>query len=112
VLVAETESGVVGWASYGKFRSRDGYADTVEHSIYVTPAAQGRGAGTALMRALIERARNADLHAIVGGLDGANTASLRFHERLGFRASTPLPQVGRKFGRWLDLVFVTLILES
>jgi phosphinothricin acetyltransferase len=64
------------------------------------------------MRALIEKARKAGIHAIVGSLDSANTASLRFHERLGFRASTPLPQVGRKFGRWLDLVFVTLILES
>lgn len=93
--------------SYGPFRSRDGYAATVEHSIYITLEAHGRGIGTELMLALIEHARGAGVHAIVGGLDGANEGSLRFHQRLGFTASTPLPAVGRKFGRWLDLVFVT-----
>ena len=112
VLVAtDGHHRVVGWASYGPFRSRDGYAATVEHSIYITPEAHGRGTGTELMLALIDHARGAGVHAIVGGLDGANEGSLRFHQRLGFTAATPLPAVGRKFGRWLDLVFVTLVLE-
>lgn len=113
VLVATDEHHrVVGWASYGPFRSREGYAATVEHSVYVTPETQGHGAGTALMEALIGHARAAGIHAMVGGLDGANEGSLRFHRRLGFRAATPLPEVGRKFGRWLDLVFVTLLLDA
>lgn len=112
VLVAIVAGAVVGFATYGPFRTRAGYALTVEHSVYLDSAHQGQGTGTALMQALIARARDAGLHVMVGGIDGANEGSLRFHERLGFTAATPLREVGRKFDRWLDLVFVQLVLAD
>mgnify|MGYP000847508595 FL=1 len=108
VLVADDSGEVLGYASYGTFRDREGYAATVEHSVYVSPAAQGRGVGGLLMAELIEHARGAGIHVMVGGLDGDNEGSLRFHERLGFTALPPLREVGHKFGRPLDLVFVQL----
>lgn len=106
VLVAVEDGVVVGFASYGPFRFRAGYANTVEHSVYLDSSHQGRGTGTSLMETLIERARHAGVHVMVGGIDGANAGSLRFHARLGFTATTALREVGRKFDRWLDLVFV------
>ncbi len=112
VLVAEIGGEVAGFATYGPFRSRAGYALTVEHSVYLAPRHQGHGAGTALMQELIGRARAAGIHVMIGGIDGANAGSLRFHERLGFAAATPLREVGRKFGRWLDLVFVQLVIAD
>jgi phosphinothricin acetyltransferase len=111
VLVAEGEAGAVaGFGSYGGFRAFEGYAATVEHSVYVDAAHRGRGAGRALVVALIERARAAGLHAMVGGIEAGNEASLRLHDALGFIRAGVLPQVGRKFGRWLDLAFVVKVL--
>jgi len=112
VLVATEDGVVVGFASYGPFRSRAGYANTVEHSVYLDSSGQGRGTGTSLMEALIERARKDGVHVMVGGIDGANAGSIRFHERLGFTATTALHEVGRKFDRWLDLVFVHKVVSE
>ena len=112
VLVAEGTGGsVVGVASFGDFRPWEGYAGTVEHSIYVDAAARRRGTGARLLAALIERARALGLHAMVGGIESGNGASLRLHEQLGFAESGRLREVGRKFDRWLDLVFVLRLLE-
>lgn len=116
VLVA-TDAGdtVIGWASYGDFRdslARPGYRFTVEHSVHVREQAWGRGLGRELMAALIDRARDAGIHAMVGAIDGENDASIRFHEALGFVEVARMPQVGAKFGRWLDLVLVQLILDD
>ncbi len=61
------------------------------------------------MNALIDIARGNDVHAMVGVIDGGNAQSIAFHEKLGFEVSGRLPQVGRKFDRWLDVVFVTLV---
>jgi L-amino acid N-acyltransferase len=115
VLVAEEAGGVVGFASYGSFRGdgrRPGYRFTVEHTIHVAETHWGAGVGRALLEALIERARNTGHHVLVGGIDADNAASLRFHERLGFAEVARMPQVGRKFDRWLDLVLVQLILND
>ena len=106
VLVATDESGVLGYASYGPFRDWDGYAQTVEHSVYVDSAARGRGLGRGLLQALIIRAQEAGLHVMIGGIDASNTVSIRLHESLGFTETARMPQVGRKFDRWLDLVFL------
>ena len=113
VLVAEDERGqVVGFGSYGTFRARSGYRLTAEHSIYVSPEGQGLGVGRALMEALIKEARAAGYHVLVGAVDGENAASLAFHKKLGFDVSCKLPQIGTKFGRWLDLYLVTLVLND
>lgn len=112
VLVAVNAAGeVLGYASYGTWRSIEGFRHTVEHSVYVRGDQRGQGLGPALMQALIDRAREAGLHVLVAAIESENAASIRLHERLGFVTTGQMPQVGRKFGRWLDLTFMQLILE-
>ena len=106
VLVAEDDSGVTGFASFGDFRPRHGYRFTVEHTVYVRADQRGRGIGQRLMAVLLERAAAMGKHVMVGGIDAENVESLRFHERLGFERVAHFKQVGFKFGRWLDLIFL------
>lgn len=115
VLVAVDAEVVIGFASYGSFRGSGkwpGYRYTVEHTVHVAETHWGRGVGRSLMETLIERARSADVHVMVGAIDSANTESQRFHERLGFREVARMPETGRKFDRWLDLVLVQRILDT
>ena len=105
VLVAVEASQIVGFGSYGQFRTWPGYRNTVENSIYLAPTARKRGYGTALLSALIERATQAKLHTMIAGIDGENLGSMRLHEKLGFTRAAHLKEVGRKFDRWLDLMF-------
>lgn len=112
VLVAHDAAGeVLGYASYGTWRSIEGFRHTVEHSLYVRSDQRGQGLGPLLMQALIERAKAAGLHVMVAAIEAQNSASIRLHERLGFTISGQMSQVGRKFDRWLDLTFMQLILE-
>jgi L-amino acid N-acyltransferase len=115
VLVATDDGGrVVGFAAYGSFRGAGrwpGYRYTVEHTIHLDAAVWNHGIGTALLEALVERARAAGLHAMVGAIDADNAGSIRFHERLGFVEVARMPEVGRKFDRWLDLVLMQRILD-
>lgn len=113
VLVADAGGELVGWTSYDAFRDTvrwPGYRFTVEHTIHVRDDHQGQGTGRALLEALIDRATEAGLHAMVAAVDGENVGSIRFHERLGFREVARMPEVGRKFDRWLDLVLLQRIL--
>lgn len=110
VLVAEVDGAVAGFGTFGPFRPWEGYLHTVEHSLYVDPAMQGRGCGKALLAALIERARARGVHVMVGGLDGDNARSMRLHEKAGFIEVGRMPEVGRKFDRWLDLVLIQKVL--
>lgn len=113
VSVATDAAGaVLGFASYGPFRPFPGYAPTVENSLYVAEAARGRGVASALLAALLRQARAAGLHAMVAGIDGANHASFRLHEKFGFTEVGRLPQVAVKFGRRLDLVFYHRLLND
>jgi phosphinothricin acetyltransferase len=112
VLVADPGDGILGFASYGDFRAWPGYRFTVEHTVHVRADQRGRGVGSELMRVLIGRAVAQGKHVMIGGVDAENEASLRFHERLGFVPAARLHQVGFKFNRWLDLVFVERILDA
>jgi len=113
VLVALEEDGtVLGYATYGPWRPHDGYRRTVEHSVYVREGLRGRGTGSTLLSALIERARAQGLHVMVAGIDAENLGSVRLHERFGFTRVGVLPEVGIKFGRWLDLAFLQLVLDQ
>jgi len=112
VLVAVDDSGILGFASYGDFRAWPGYRFSVEHTVHIRTDQRGRGVGTLLMRALIQRAIEQGKHVMIGGVDADNEASLRFHDRLGFARAAHLHQVGFKFGRWLDLVFVQRVLDD
>jgi phosphinothricin acetyltransferase len=111
ILVAENAAGeVVGYASFGDWRPFDGFCNTVEHSVYVRADQRGNGLGPLLMTALIERAKACGKHVMVAAIESGNAASIRLHERLGFVTTGQMPQVGRKFGRWLDLTLMQLIL--
>ena len=107
VLVLEENGRVVGFASYGSFRDKAAYRHTVEHSVYVAEGRRSNGVGRMLLGALLDHARGRGVHIMVGVLDADNMASRAFHKSLGFIESAVLPEVGRKFGRWLDVVFVT-----
>lgn len=112
VLVATAADGaVLGYASFGDWRAFDGYRHTVEHSVYVHRDARGRGTGHALLAALTGRARALGKHVMVAAIDADNLASLALHRRLGFTETGRMPQVGCKFGRWLDLVWLQLQLD-
>lgn len=113
VLVAVSDDDkVLGYASFGDWRAWDGYRHTVEHSVYVRTDQRGAGIGKALMEALIGRAREIGKHVMVAGIEAGNTGSIRLHEKLGFEQVGLLRQVGTKFGRWLDLAFLQLALDS
>jgi phosphinothricin acetyltransferase len=109
VLVAVEQETVVGFSTYGQFRTWPGYRYTVENSIYVASSHRGRGIGSLLLAPLIERARQQRLHAIMAGVEAENTVSIKLHEKHGFVAVGRLKEVGFKFGRWLDLLFLERI---
>lgn len=110
VLVLTEDEQVLGYASYGPFRAFSGYKHTAELSIYIAPHARGKGAGDMLMEALLQEARQQKLHVLIGAVEAENHASIRLHEKHGFKATSTLAQVGRKFDRWLDLVFMHRLL--
>lgn len=113
ILVAvDAEQRVLGYASFGDWRAFEGYRHTVEHSVYVHPAAQRGGVGKALMHELIERAQQLHKHVMVAAIEAGNTASIGLHRQLGFTQTGLMQEVGTKFGRWLDLVFMQLLLDT
>ena len=115
VLVAEDEGEVVGVAAVGWFRDavkRPGYRFSVENTIHVKQDRWRSGIGQALMGALIDEARETGKHTMVAAIDSANEVSIRFHQRLGFVEVSRMPEVGAKFGRWLDLVVLQLRLDD
>lgn len=110
-LVGTIEDVVAGYGSFGEFRPHDGYVRTVEHSLYVDPRFQRRGVATALLLRLIEAARELGKHVMIGAITADNEASIALHGRHGFRETGRLPELGFKFGRPLDLVFMQLLLD-
>ena len=112
VIVAILDGKVAGYASYGDWRAFDGYRHTVENSVYVRADRRGCGIGRDLLAELIVRARAVGKHAMVAAIEAGNAGSIRLHERLGFETTGTLPQVGVKFGTWLDLTFMHLILDD
>ena len=110
-IVAEQDGEVAGYGSFGDFRPHDGYFKTVEHSLYVRPDFQRRGIASGLLERLIDDARALDKHVMVGGITTDNTASIALHARYGFVETGRMPQVGFKFGRYLDLLLMQKILD-
>ena len=110
VLVAEEAGVILGFASFGDFRAAPGYRFTVEHTVHVRSDRRGHGVGHTLMTELLIRGRAKGKHVMMAGVDAENAGSIRFHERLGFECVGHLREVGFKFGRRLDLVFLQRIL--
>lgn len=112
-VIGMQQAGVLlGFATYGPFRARAAYKYSVEHSVYVHQEHRGRGIGMALMRELITQARQQQYHVLVGGIDISNAVSAHLHERLGFTHAGTIRQAAFKFGRWLDLGFYQLVLDT
>jgi L-amino acid N-acyltransferase YncA len=113
VLVAERDGEVLGFSSFGAFRGAwPGYRYSVEHSVHVRADFRGQGIGPRLVAALFPYATALGKHVMIGGIDAANAASLRMHARLGFTQVAHFREVGHKFGRWLDLVFMQRLLDA
>ena len=111
VFAAYLNEQFVGFSSYGPFRNWPGYRFTVEHSVYVAAGFRGMGIGKKLVKSVIEHARQQGMHVIIAGIDAAGEASIGLHLSLGFTEVAYFKEVGYKFGRWLDLKFLELILD-
>jgi L-amino acid N-acyltransferase len=110
--VFNSQDELMGFASYGAFRAFPAYKYTVEHSVYVHNAHRGLGLGKLLMSAVIDAAQQQGKHVMVGAIDAANEVSLKLHTELGFERVGTMPEVGFKFGRWLDLALVQRVLAT
>lgn len=111
-LVAQEGGRLLGYAYATRWRARPAYRSSVESSVYVDAAAAGRGTGTLLYRALLDELRRREVHMVIGGIAQPNEASVALHERLGFRKVAHFSEVGRKFGRWVDVAYWELRLQD
>ena len=109
-IVAERDGEIVGWASLSRFHVRAAYGKTVENSLYVHPDHHRQGIGWALLTDLASRARALDYHTIIAGIDAEQTPSVALHVKAGFTHAGHLKQVGFKFNRWLDVIYMQLML--
>jgi L-amino acid N-acyltransferase len=112
VFIAEHKGKVIGFSTYGSFRAAPAYLHSVENTIHVHADYRGQGVGKCLMPPLIKAAREQNMHTMIAGIDAKNAGSIKFHEGFGFEQVGLLKSVGFKFNRWLDLVFMQLILTG
>jgi phosphinothricin acetyltransferase len=96
---------------YSEFRFREAYKFTVEHSVYVSPFEMGKGIGKLILTELIALAKAQGLHTMIGVIDSENKSSISFHEQFGFKTVGIIRESGYKFDRWLDSVFMQLLLK-
>ncbi|CAN5294706.1 GNAT family N-acetyltransferase [soil metagenome] len=112
VFIAEVNGKVAGFSSFGHFRMWPCYRYTVELSVYVEVSHRGKGISKMLLHSLIDRAREMNVHAMLAGISADNLISYRLHQSFGFAEVANLKEVGYKFGRWLDLKFLELLLNN
>jgi L-amino acid N-acyltransferase len=110
LIVARDPSGIVGFGTFGEFRAWPCYRHSVEHSVHVRADRRGQGNGRALVAELLARAAVLQKHVVIAGIDADNAVSIGLHQSLGFTSVGHFREVGFKFGRWLDLVFMQCIL--
>lgn len=112
LLVAEgTETGILGYAATGSFRNKEAYETTVEVSVACSPDAIGKGIGTQLYQKLFELLAQEDVHRVVAGIAQPNPVSNALHERFGFRKIGTFTEVGRKFGRYWDVMWMEKLMS-
>jgi phosphinothricin acetyltransferase len=110
ILVAESNGDVIGWLSLSEWSGRCAYSDTAEVSLYVAEEYRGKGAGKKLLDAALDEGRKVGLHTIVSRIAGGNETSVRLHELLGFHHIGIMKEVGKKFGRLIDIYLMQIIL--
>lgn len=110
--VLDDDGTLMGFGSYGPFRPHAAYQHTVEHSIYLDARFRGRGLGRQILQRLIEKAREQGYHMMIGVIDAENGTSIALHEKMGFAHCGHIKEAGFKFGRWLDLELMQLILTK
>ena|SRR5688572_24636212 len=111
-VAVDAEARVAGWSSLSRYHDRKGYQFTVENSVYVAAPLRGQGVGTLLLPPLIESAQALGLRAVIAAIDAENPASIRLHARFGFVQVGHFKQVGFKFGRWLDVIYMEKLLTG
>jgi phosphinothricin acetyltransferase len=109
IVVAHESGEIIGWASLSPYSDRPAYAETAEVSVYVREDRRGRGIGALLMREVLAQGRALSLHAVVARIVGGNEPSVRLHASAGFERVGVLREVGRKFGRLLDVLVMELV---
>ena len=111
IIVAEAEGRIVGWGSLSAYHARSAYRRTVENSVYVHPEFHRRGIGSDLLKELIIHARDQGHHVIIAAIDAEQPASVALHERFGFSKVGHMKHLGFKFNRWLDVIYMELLLD-
>lgn len=111
VIIAELNGAVVGFGTYGPFRQRAAYSKSIEHSVYVHKDFRGKAIGNALMVELIKLAKSHGYHTMIAGIDSSNMGSVEFHRKFGFEVIGTFKEVGFKFDKWLDVVFMQLMIK-
>jgi L-amino acid N-acyltransferase len=112
VIVAEYENQTIGYGTYGIFRPFEGYKFCVEHSIYIAKEFRGKGIGKKILEELIKLGTDQGFHTMIAGIDAENLASYEFHKKYGFREIGRFHEVGYKFNKWLDVIFMQLMLKK
>lgn len=112
VFVAITDDKIAGFCSFGHFRAWHCYRYTAELSVYVETASRGKGISKIMLKSLIDRARKMNIHALLAGISADNEISINLHQSFGFVEVAHFKEVGYKFGRWLDLKFLEMILAN
>ncbi|MDR2982444.1 MAG: GNAT family N-acetyltransferase [Puniceicoccales bacterium] len=112
VFVAEEEGAIVGWAALSAHSLKEGWKFTAEDSIYIAETAQKKGLGRLLLGRLIKSAEECGLHAIIARISADQAASLALHTKMGFKEVGRLPQVGRKFDQWLDVIIMQRMIDD
>ena len=111
VLAAESDDGAfLGFASCGAYRHHQGYLHAAEHSVYVEPPARRTGVGTALLACLEDECRRIGIHTLIGVIDSENLPSIELHRKCGYEYAGTVREAGRKFDRWLTIVYYQKIL--
>ncbi|KPJ49233.1 GCN5 family acetyltransferase [candidate division TA06 bacterium DG_26] len=112
ILVAEEDGRVVAWASLSQWSRRGGYSDTAEVSVYVREGYRGKGIGRNLTKKILEAGKDAGLHAVIARITEGSETSIRLFESLGFTHVGVMREVGRKFGKLLDVRVMQKILST
>jgi len=110
LIVYEIDENVAGYASLSEFRSKEGYKNTCELSVYIAPEYQRRGIGQKLMQHVIQMGKDIGFHTIISAITTDNEVSVRMHEKMGFKLCGNMEEVGFKFGRYLDCLFYQLLI--